>query len=100
VAKKCKAVFPSGLARNWETKAKNSTRNDSGAAGTRKKSLQSSTSASSLELGGLADDDAFATAPPVDPSEKTRYTKRVNEVCSNILVVYCSGNTNQHELVH
>ncbi|KAH9991214.1 hypothetical protein BJV74DRAFT_884899 [Russula compacta] len=55
--------------------AKNGAQKGLAATGTHK---QPSTSASSFEYGGLADDDAFAVAPPVDLSGKNCNSKHVN----------------------
>jgi hypothetical protein len=79
-------VFPSGLVRNWESKVKNGAGKDSGSTGVRKKDLQLSTSASSFECGGLADEDAFDVAP-VASSGKDRDPKYINDVSSDPLTI-------------
>lgn len=67
--------------------AKSSTGKDLGAASTCKTNLWPSASASSLEIGGLADDNAFAMAPPslFDLSGKKHNLEWVNKVCSFVL---------------
>jgi hypothetical protein len=70
------SAFPAGLACGWQPK------NSAGKkpAGSQKKDVQSSTSASSHECGGTADEDALDEAPPADLYGKERNLERTNEV--------------------
>lgn len=75
-AKKQMSAFPSGLSRGWQPK------NSAGKkpTGSQKKDVQSSTSASSHECDGLADDDAPDEAPPADLYGKERSLERTYKV--------------------
>jgi hypothetical protein len=72
VPKKAKPAFPSGLVNNWQAKA---TASKSKAPSGKSKAVPKS---DNEQIGGLADEDAFAEAPA--PLRKSRNKNRNNDV--------------------
>ena len=75
--KKAKPAFPSGLVNNWQAKA---TTSKSKAPSGKNKAVPKS---DDEQIGGLADEDAFAEAPA--PLGKSRNMNRNNEVSPYLL---------------
>ena len=72
--KKAKPAFPSGLVNNWQAKV---TTSKSKVPFGKSKAVPKS---DDKQMGGLADEDAFAEAPSPAPLGKSRNTNRNNEV--------------------